>query len=132
MSGQRRFVRFSVRGLIVLVLSIGAAMGWVVRSAADPARGSCGDREAGGNVVYESIGSVAWPSETNCQAVITRMARKHRQHRLSGARQGSHAEFVTGAHRRDARTNRDAQPTAGTDARRIMLLAIPGWRIWPG
>ena len=29
----RRYLRFSVRGLIVLVLVIGAGMGWIVRSA---------------------------------------------------------------------------------------------------
>ncbi len=29
----RRFLRFSVRGLIVLVLAIGASLGWIVRSA---------------------------------------------------------------------------------------------------
>ncbi len=29
----QRFLRFSVRGLIVLVLVIGAGLGWIVRSA---------------------------------------------------------------------------------------------------
>jgi hypothetical protein len=29
----RRFLRFSVRALIVLVLVVGAGLGWVVRSA---------------------------------------------------------------------------------------------------
>ena len=29
----RRYLRFSVRGLIVLVLVVGAGMGWLVRGA---------------------------------------------------------------------------------------------------
>ena len=29
----RRFLRFSVRGLIVVVLVIGAGLGWIVRQA---------------------------------------------------------------------------------------------------
>ncbi len=29
----RRFLRFSVRGLIVVVLGIGAGLGWIVREA---------------------------------------------------------------------------------------------------
>ena len=29
----RRFLRFSVRGLLVLVLVIGAGLGWIVRQA---------------------------------------------------------------------------------------------------
>jgi len=38
----RRYPRFSVRGLIVLVLAIGAKMGWILRSAT-LARGGGGD-----------------------------------------------------------------------------------------
>ena len=40
----RRFLRFSVRGLIVLVLVIGAGLGWTVRRL-DPARGGGCDQE---------------------------------------------------------------------------------------
>ena len=44
----RRFLRFSVRGLIVLVLVIGAGLGWIVRRRSNPARGGGGDQRAGG------------------------------------------------------------------------------------
>ena len=41
----RRFLRFSVRGMIVVVLVIGGWLGWVVRSAQDSAGGSGSDQE---------------------------------------------------------------------------------------
>ena len=40
----RRYLRFSVRGLIVVVLVIGLGLGWIVRGA-DAARGGGGDHE---------------------------------------------------------------------------------------
>ena len=42
----RRFLRFSVRGLTILVLVIGASLGWIVRKRSDSARCRGGDRES--------------------------------------------------------------------------------------
>ncbi len=49
----RRFLRFSVRGLIVLVLVIGAGLGWVVRSARIQREAVAAIRNAGGVVFYD-------------------------------------------------------------------------------
>jgi hypothetical protein len=49
----RRFLRFSVRGLIVLVLVIGAAIGWLVRSAHIQRDAVAAIRAAGGAVKYD-------------------------------------------------------------------------------
>ena len=46
----RRFLRFSVRGMIVVVLVIGGWLGWIVRSRSNSARCGGGDQEAGGIV----------------------------------------------------------------------------------
>ena len=48
----RRFLRFSVRRLIVLVLVIGALMGWIVRSARIQREAVAAITEAGGSVMY--------------------------------------------------------------------------------
>ena len=40
---RRRHLRFSVRGLLVLVVIIAVWLGWIVRSAARPARRRRGD-----------------------------------------------------------------------------------------
>jgi hypothetical protein len=46
----RRYARFSVRGLIVLVLLVGGGLGWMVRSARDQ-RGDVKAIEAAGGDV---------------------------------------------------------------------------------
>ena len=48
----RRFLRFSVRGLIVLVLVIGGWFGWVVRSARIQREAVAAIKNAGGIVYY--------------------------------------------------------------------------------
>jgi hypothetical protein len=48
----RRLLRFSVRGLIVLVLVIGAGLGWVVRSARIQREAVAAIKSAGGGVTY--------------------------------------------------------------------------------
>jgi hypothetical protein len=50
---SRRFLRFSVRGLIVLVLVIGAGLGWLVRSARIQREAVVAIVEDGGVVVYD-------------------------------------------------------------------------------
>ncbi len=47
-----RYLRVSVRGLIVLVLVIGAGMGWLVRSARIQREAVAAIRNAGHHVVY--------------------------------------------------------------------------------
>jgi hypothetical protein len=47
------YARFSIRGLIVLVLLIGAAAGWLVRSAHVQRDAVAAIRRAGGNVFYD-------------------------------------------------------------------------------
>ena len=49
----RRFLRFSVRGLIVLVLVIGAGLGWLVRSARIQREAVAAIKKAGGSVNYD-------------------------------------------------------------------------------
>jgi hypothetical protein len=46
----QRFLRFSVRGLIVVVLVIGVWLGWLVRSARIQREAVAAIRIAGGNV----------------------------------------------------------------------------------
>ncbi len=50
---RRRFLRFSVRGLIVLVLVIGAWLGWMVRSARIQREAVAAIENAGGEVLYD-------------------------------------------------------------------------------
>jgi hypothetical protein len=50
----RRLVRFSVRRLILIVLVIGAGLGWVVRSARIQREAATAIRRAGGGVTYRS------------------------------------------------------------------------------
>ena len=49
----RRFLRFSVRALIVLVLVIGAGLGWIVRSARIQREAVAAIERAGGDVAYD-------------------------------------------------------------------------------
>ena len=53
----RRFLRFSVRGLVVVVLLVGGWLGWVVRSARLLARCRGGDRKSWA-VTYSTNGNV--------------------------------------------------------------------------
>ena len=48
-----RFLRLSVRGLMVLVLMLGAVLGWIVRSARIQREAVAAIDRAGGRVVYE-------------------------------------------------------------------------------
>ena len=54
----RRFLRFGVRGLIVLVLVIGAGLGWTVRPAHVQRYAVAAIRKAGGSVSYNSEFSI--------------------------------------------------------------------------
>jgi Leucine-rich repeat (LRR) protein len=49
----RRFLRFSVRAMIVLVMAIGAALGWFLRSAHIQRDAVAAIRRAGGSVEYD-------------------------------------------------------------------------------
>jgi hypothetical protein len=49
----RRYLRLSVRGQIVLVLVVGAGLGWVVRSARTQRRAVAAITSASGIVVYD-------------------------------------------------------------------------------
>jgi hypothetical protein len=49
----RRFLRFSVRGMIVLVLVIGAGLGWIVRNAHIQRDAVAAIKSAGGRVYYD-------------------------------------------------------------------------------
>ncbi len=49
----RRFLRFSVRGMIVLVLVIGGWLGWIVRSARIQREAVAAIENAGGRVAYD-------------------------------------------------------------------------------
>ena len=49
----RRYLRFSVRGLIVLVLVIGGGLGWMVRSARIQRGAVAAIERAGGSVLYD-------------------------------------------------------------------------------
>src|SRR6516165_8790615 len=49
----RRFLRFGVRGLIVLVLVIGAGLGWIVRQAHIQRDAVAAIKHAGGSVKYD-------------------------------------------------------------------------------
>ncbi len=49
----RRFLRFSVRGLIVVVLVIGAWLGWLVRSARIQREAVAAIEHARGSVSYD-------------------------------------------------------------------------------
>ena len=66
----RRYLRFSVRGLIVLVLVIGAGLGWTVRQAHVQRDAVAAIKSAGGSVKYDwewrdgkpISGGEPWPS----------------------------------------------------------------------
>ena len=49
----RKFLRFGVRGLIVLVLVVGAGLGWIVRQAHIQRDAVAAIKEAGGSVRYD-------------------------------------------------------------------------------
>jgi hypothetical protein len=49
----RRYLRFSVRGLIFLVLVIGIGLGWLVRSARIQREAVVAIEKAGGHVTYD-------------------------------------------------------------------------------
>ena len=49
----RRFLRFSVRSLIVLVIVVGGFLGWAIRSARIQRDAVAAIREAGGSVKYD-------------------------------------------------------------------------------
>ena len=49
----RRFLRFSVRGLIVVVLVVGGWLGWIVRSARIQREAIAGIKEDGGSTYYD-------------------------------------------------------------------------------
>jgi internalin A len=49
----RRFLRFGVRGLIVLVFVIGAGLGWIVREARSQREAVAAIKNAGGTVIYD-------------------------------------------------------------------------------
>ncbi len=49
----RRFLRFTIRGLIVLVLVIAAGCGWIVRQAHAQRDAVAAITKAGGNVLYD-------------------------------------------------------------------------------
>ncbi len=49
-----RYLRFNVRGLIVLVLVVGAGLGWVVRSARIQREAVAAIKSAGGHVEYDA------------------------------------------------------------------------------
>ena len=49
----RRFLRLSVRGLIVLVLVIGAGLGWIVHQAHVQRDAVAAIKNAGGSVKYD-------------------------------------------------------------------------------
>ena len=49
----RRFLRFSVRGMIVVVLLIGVWMGWLVRNTRIQREAIAAIRKAGGRVLYD-------------------------------------------------------------------------------
>lgn len=49
----QRYLRISMRGLIVLVLVIGGGMGWIVRSARDQLAAVKAIQAAGGNISYQ-------------------------------------------------------------------------------
>ena len=49
----RRFLRFSVRGMIVLVLVVGGWLGWIVRSARIQREAVQAIKSAGGHVLYD-------------------------------------------------------------------------------
>ena len=51
----RRYLRFSVRGLIVLILVIGAGLGWIVRRASIQRNAVATIERAGGGVDYTSL-----------------------------------------------------------------------------
>ncbi len=50
----RKYLRFSVRGLLVLVLVIAAALGWLVRGARTQRHAVAAIERAGGSVGYHS------------------------------------------------------------------------------
>jgi Leucine-rich repeat (LRR) protein len=52
----RRYLRFSVRGLIILVLVIGAGLGWIVREAQVQRDAVAAINKAGGSVEYDWMG----------------------------------------------------------------------------
>jgi internalin A len=49
----RRFLRFSVRGLIVFVIVVGAGLGWIVRQAHVQRDAVAAIQKAGGSVYYD-------------------------------------------------------------------------------
>src|SRR6516225_2413481 len=49
----RRFLRFSVRGLILIVIVLGAGLGWIVRQAHIQRDAVAAIRKAGGSVTYD-------------------------------------------------------------------------------
>ncbi len=54
----RRFLRFSVRGLIVIVLVVGGCLGWIVRSARIQREAVAAIENVGGLVRYDGEGTI--------------------------------------------------------------------------
>jgi hypothetical protein len=51
---RRRWLRISLRGLLVLVLIVGGWLGWAVRSARTQREAVAAIRRAGGGITYRS------------------------------------------------------------------------------
>ena len=73
----RRFLRFSVRGMIVLVLVIGGWLGWIVRSARIQRDAVAAIQRTGGSVQYhlESMNSAGLVAELACRSTGRRLFR---------------------------------------------------------
>ena len=86
----RRNLRFSVRGLIVLVLVTGAALGLMVRTdrnARIERAALAAIKDAGGSVSYDSVGHIRvwfYMRSTRTDAALVPVARPTRLHWLSG------------------------------------------------
>ena len=67
----RRYLRFSVRGLIVLVLVIGLGLGWIVRSVRIQREAVASITRAGGSLEYEW----QWNNRRNAPQEVPRTPR---------------------------------------------------------
>jgi hypothetical protein len=90
---RRRYLRFSVRGLIVLALVIAAGLGWVVRQAHIQRDAVAAIKKAGGWVQYdwEWTGGIVNPAGGLwAPRKQDRESNRARQRALSGPPEGSH------------------------------------------
>ena len=123
----RRFLRFSVRGLIVLVLVIGGWLGWLVRSARIQREAVAAIKNAGGTVKYD------WEWSNGSMIPAGKPWAPRWLVDLIGVDYFGHVTAVWLTQTRRQPMQRSHRSGVSPDYERLIIsassLATPGWRI---